>query len=171
MLKLTAATLAGLYSVALIFGSDAAPEAGRAMADNGFDLKPVSFISQANASVSEAEITGPAPVSDEEAVQLALATGEEMRTDRPSAVLFGVEGALPVIAEAVQAEVPVGPLWKVTGSNVNLRSGPGTANDVVTQLTLGTEAIVTEERGSWIKIETADGATQGWIFAKYLEQV
>ena len=48
-------------------------------------------------------------------------------------------------------------------SGCNVRSGPGTGNDVVFTVDKGVPFKVLSRKGKWIKIEHADG-DQGWIF-------
>lgn len=52
----------------------------------------------------------------------------------------------------------------VKGENVNVRSGPGTDTDVVTQLGRGRELKMIRRKGRWFEIEIADSdGTRGWI--------
>lgn len=112
-------------------------------------------------------------VSDEEAVQIALQTGADIRSGRISKPLYGVVAAvdaagIAVAADPASSENPVAPMWYVTGSTVNLRAGPGTGNAVVGKLGFGAEAEVLGDKDGWYEIRTADGETSGWIFGKFL---
>lgn len=52
----------------------------------------------------------------------------------------------------------------VTGSLVNMRSGPGTDYDVVDQLTQSTRVEVLSNSGTgWVELRPVDGGTTGWI--------
>ncbi|HBX23516.1 MAG TPA: N-acetylmuramoyl-L-alanine amidase [Desulfotomaculum sp.] len=50
----------------------------------------------------------------------------------------------------------------ITGSAVNVRSGPGTSYGSVTSVSKGSKYTVTEASGQWLKIKLSDGK-QGWI--------
>jgi hypothetical protein len=52
----------------------------------------------------------------------------------------------------------------VSGNRVNVRGGPGTDFGVVGRLTRGDEVVVLEDNGAgWIRFETQDGETSGWM--------
>lgn len=178
MLKLVVATLAAMYLVAVTVGDDAGVMVARTEPDRSLEIGEVTLVSAANASVGESlDVPTSSRVSDAEAVQIALLAGAERRAEREVVTLLGAtidQGFDPVVAATPAAvapadtAVPAGPIWQVTGSNVNLRAGPGTGNGIVTQLSLGTETTVLSENGGWYEIETSDGATRGWIYGKYL---
>ncbi len=50
-----------------------------------------------------------------------------------------------------------------TSGSCNIRSGPGTANDVVYSVERGTPFKVTGKQGNWLKIEHTKGH-RGWIY-------
>lgn len=53
---------------------------------------------------------------------------------------------------------------RVSGNRVNVRGGPGTGFDVVGRLVRGDEIRVLEDNGvGWVRFETPDGATGGWM--------
>ncbi|TNC70311.1 SH3 domain-containing protein [Rubellimicrobium roseum] len=58
-------------------------------------------------------------------------------------------------------------LRRVTGTRVNVRSGPGTGNGVVAQVGEGDTAEVLGQDGGWVRIRTPDG-TEGWMSARFL---
>jgi hypothetical protein len=52
----------------------------------------------------------------------------------------------------------------VTGTLVNLRSGPGTNYEVVDQLARDTEVEVISDQGNgWVELRAVDGQTTGWM--------
>lgn len=57
---------------------------------------------------------------------------------------------------------------RVTGSNVNLRTGPSRRAEIVGQLPRGTEVLVVLTDGEWSSIVPPEG-TAGWISRSYLE--
>lgn len=50
----------------------------------------------------------------------------------------------------------------VTASNANLRSGPGTGNEVVFQLGKGAGALLLNKQDGWVEVKSTEGKT-GWI--------
>jgi uncharacterized repeat protein (TIGR02543 family) len=73
----------------------------------------------------------------------------------------------PPATEPVKPEEPKGQIGTVTGNNVNVRKGPGTNYQVVSQRDKGDKVTVTETKKSgsltWGKIE------DGWIAMKYVK--
>lgn len=57
---------------------------------------------------------------------------------------------------------------RVSGSNVNLRTGPSRRADIVGQLPRGTEVLVVLTDGEWSSIVPPEG-TAGWVSRSYLE--
>ncbi|MBU2956510.1 SH3 domain-containing protein [Paracoccus sp. 1_MG-2023] len=69
---------------------------------------------------------------------------------------------------AAPAELGDGPRLYVTGSRVNMRSGPGTGNPVVAALTLGTRVeAMGPTGGSWVEIRTPSG-DRGFMANQFL---
>ncbi|MBM3603741.1 MAG: hypothetical protein FJX25_03060 [Alphaproteobacteria bacterium] len=61
-----------------------------------------------------------------------------------------------------------GPVLYVTGSRVNMRTGPGTSNPVVTSLSSGTTVTaIGPVGGDWVQIRTGGGQT-GFIAGQFL---
>lgn len=58
-------------------------------------------------------------------------------------------------------------LTVTSSGNLNMRSGPGTANAVVMQLPRGTQVETLSQRGTWVEVRSPSGAT-GWVSAGYL---
>jgi hypothetical protein len=78
-------------------------------------------------------------------------------------------GQLP---ETVPETVSQDPIWgtrTVKGSEVNVRSGPGTDRSVVSSLIGGTEVEVLNDPGEgWVKMRHTDSETAGWMAASRL---
>jgi hypothetical protein len=169
MFKLIAVTLAGLYFILHTFGAeDRRVDVSRQASSDaiGFTLAALD--------VPRLETT-PLPgkdfgISDAEAVQLALEAGAKIRGERAPKPLYGVVAAVDAagVAAASATTEPTPQMWYVTGSSVNLRSGPGTGNAVVGRLGFGQAAEVLGNENGWYEIRTADGTTSGWIFGKFL---
>lgn len=126
--------------------------------------------------VDQLRSTRPLPaesVSDAEAIRIALARGQEIRAARASdapRLRGGVEEASA--AEALEAEpAATAELWRVTGSVVNVRSGPSTGAAVVDQVRAGDEVRVTGERSAaWVQIDAPETGPV-WIYGTFLERV
>jgi uncharacterized protein YgiM (DUF1202 family) len=57
----------------------------------------------------------------------------------------------------------------VSGTRVNLRSGPGTGHAVVAQLVRDQEVeVLTDEGDGWVKLRALDGNDIGWMSGKFL---
>lgn len=50
----------------------------------------------------------------------------------------------------------------VTGDRANVRSGPGTTNEIVFQLGKGAGALLLNKQDGWVEIKSTEGET-GWI--------
>ncbi len=168
MFRLLAVTLAGIYGVLYVFGDEARRPADVSRAEPlGLQLVAAASLpfeaEQGRLHVSD--------ISDQEAVQLAMAAGERVRTERVSFVDEPVLlVASPELAASVTAAEPEPEYWYVTGSLVNLRDGPGTSNPVVGQVQLGDEAEVLSDVNGWYEIRLTNGSGSGWIFGKFLDE-
>jgi len=60
------------------------------------------------------------------------------------------------------------PSMQVTGSSVNIRSGPGTGHSVVCSVKRGDRLIFLGESGNWTRVRLPDGK-EGWIFKKLVK--
>ena len=126
----------------------------------------------------EAPVSG---LSDGDAVATALeaakmhrATQEvrvTLRGTTPAAApaqTFQTETSLQTASVSVDDVAAPAQTWFVTGSRVNIRSGPSTSDGVVKQALYGDEATALSDTSrDWIEIQFADGQT-GWIFSKFL---
>lgn len=164
MIRLVAATLAGLYAILYVFGDEARRpiEVSRAEpvglqlfagASNPFE------VSQRRLHISD--------ISDQEAVRIAMAASDRVRAERAQSKetqLVTSAAAEPTVTASDDAPS----YWYVTGSRVNLRGGPGTSNAVIGQVRFGEEAEVLSDADGWYEIRLADGSASGWIFGKFL---
>lgn len=58
----------------------------------------------------------------------------------------------------------------VAGSQVNLRSGPGTQHQANWLLAKGYPLVVTQRKGAWLKVRDVDG-DQGWVYRNLANHV
>lgn len=57
----------------------------------------------------------------------------------------------------------VGGVATITGSNVNVRTGPGTNFPVVTKVNKGETLTIKDDAFGWYKVVLSDGNTTGWV--------
>lgn len=73
-----------------------------------------------------------------------------------------------VVGAGIEAEVTG--LYKVSGTRVNMRSGPSTANTVVESLTGGSlTELIGEEQNGWVQIRDIASGQTGYMAARFLE--
>lgn len=174
MFKYLVTSLVSIYAVLTIFGDEARrPEVARQAQDEVTGLTLAAFAMPA----PETEIRVPSSgISETEAVQIAMQAGEDYRANRKTSPLRGmVASAAPdtaspsAVSPATAEPAALGSaLWYVTGTSVNLRSGPGTGNAVVAKVALGDSAEVLADSDGWYEIRS--GETRGWIFGKFLSE-
>lgn len=169
MVKYVLAGLAAIYCILTVFGDeDRRVAVARQSTDEVTGLTLAAFALPDTQSKS---IVLTSTVTEADAIQIAMQAGKDLRANRTSSALRGLTGAATATvapAATVAETAPATDIRYVSGSRVNLRSGPGTANAVVGQLVLGQSAEVLAETDNWFQIQTPDGATSGWIFGKFL---
>lgn len=75
------------------------------------------------------------------------------------------ESAYQEVKPSSEAVFPPAKIVSVTGSVVNIRSGPSTANKVVAKVRRGDELQVRGEALSWYNVKLSNGV-EGWIYKK-----
>lgn len=84
----------------------------------------------------------------------------------PTRPLAGTEAATSSSEPAVQPELDI---RVVSGSSVNMRSGPGTNFGVLDQLDRGTRVrVIEEDAGGWVRLRPVGGDRVGWMAAYLL---
>ena len=168
MFKMIAATLVALYLVFLIFGDEARrpEEVAGAESSRSLDLNFSAWLQPAVASVTPRTASD---ISEAEAIQIALEAGRVYRSEKAAKPLVG-ELVAAVEAPSESTDDPLGKsMWYVTGTTVNVRSGPSTSDPVVTRVSFGDAAEVLSDTGEgWIQIRPEGGDTVGWISAQFL---
>lgn len=105
----------------------------------------------------------PSPLADLRREPLDAPTQVPMQTD-PEPI---PEAERPAVATPPREEAR--PVWEVTGSRVNLRAGPSTADPVVGQVREGQEAVVLSEApAGWSRIRVLDSGQEAYIFGRFL---
>ena len=162
MFRLTAVLLAGIYATLVIWGDR--PQGDVAVTRAGTTSPAIPVMGAAVAS------DDPAPEQDDlsdltprEAVQAALKAGETQAAPAEPA-------APPAVSGEAAAPEEQADLWHVTGTRVNLRSGPSTNAAVVGGISLGDRAQVLSDPGaSWVRIRTEQGL-EAWIYGRFLSE-
>lgn len=167
MFRLIAVTLAAIFGVLYAFGDEAnRPEVAREARAPLFDFSLAAFVPE-NATVETTTLAPLSGLSEAEAVKLAIEAGQAHRDGR-NAAPAPTDMAATTLASAPEAAAD---LRYVSGELVNLRSGPGTGNEVVAQLPLGTAVnVITDTGEGWAEIRTSDGSVTGWMSARFLSE-
>ncbi|RVV97468.1 SH3 domain-containing protein [Mesobaculum littorinae] len=169
MIRLTAMLIAGLYITMAVAGGDRPVDVAGVEVTRGGDIGG-GLLGAANAS--EVDPATGEPKQDRLAIDdydgaVARAIAASQSYERPAPARVAVvepASAAPTQAEAAAAK----DLWYVSGSNVNLRSGPSTSNPVVGRAAEGDRAEMLEQEGGWYRIRLETGKT-AYIYGKFLD--
>lgn len=113
------------------------------------------------------------PESGDYLVQVFLERSAARRDEKADYDLaFTIEAGAPDFADGLSG----GPDWwavsgVAAGDRLNIRSGPGTGNAVIGQVSNGAPLrdLGCEMQGQrWCRVETADRGTQGWVAGRFL---
>jgi hypothetical protein len=75
-------------------------------------------------------------------------------------------GYAPTSVDA-QPQIELRDLRKITGTSVNMRTGPGTRYGILTRVTRGTEVEVLESsENGWLRLRVLDSSRIGWVSTK-----
>lgn len=140
--------------------ADAAPDTSKTPDDN--------TVSRAVVSLSDLSLAAKAQTG---AVRLQLASADSRQFPLPlpteAAAYLDVETSDDIamaIARDVTVASPIADVRKVTGSNVNMRSGPGTKFSRLARLSGGTAVAVLRDPGDgWLKIRVVETGRVGWM--------
>lgn len=69
----------------------------------------------------------------------------------------------PLVPSSGETEKVKSAVGTISGSNVNVRTGPGTNYPAVTQVAKGTEVTIKDQAFGWYKVLLNDGTTTGWV--------
>ncbi len=129
-----------------------------------------TVVARAEQTPATAEIIGRAQ-AEEDRAQVTLASFSAADTSLAT-VLGAAAQTVTAESEAIEAAAVVADIRAVSGSRVNMRNGPGTNHQVLSQLLRGTEAEVLQEPGNgWVKIRVIDGGRIGWMAARLMTPV
>lgn len=102
-------------------------------------------------------------------LQLASAGGSQFPVPEPAIATDDTDAVAAAVARDVaKAPAPTPQserdIRQITGSTVNMRSGPGTEYSPVTRLSGGTEVAVLRDPGNgWLKLRVVDTGREGWM--------
>lgn len=110
------------------------------------------------------------------APQTADADAADLAADNANARLANLTLAEPAVfaqaagyaptSNAVEQTGPVRDLRRITGTSVNMRSGPGTGYGVMGRVTRGTEVEVLESyNAGWLRLRVVESSNVGWVAA------
>ena len=152
MLRLSIILIATLWAGFLIWGtpSETTPQSGQNLSDRALRAASVPIYSEPTIL----SVDRPTPTTARAA---------------PPAVLAVQIATEPTSPEKIVPTEEL-PLLTVTGSRVNLRTGPSTQTDIVMSLSLGsvTEALSPEKDG-WTEIRDLNTGLSGYMSAQFLE--
>lgn len=69
----------------------------------------------------------------------------------------------PFVPSSGESEKVKSAAGTITGSRVNVRTGPGTNYPMITQVDKGTEVTIKDQAFGWYKVLLSDGTTTGWV--------
>ncbi|GFE50960.1 hypothetical protein So717_27130 [Roseobacter cerasinus] len=146
-------------------GSAAAVQLTEADLDNQVTRVSLNLVSFGDAAAPQAGVqrqTSEPAIAEPESSQVTpvtFSTGDETPAVLPSLIFPGSTSRAS--SDAVTLEQN---LRFISGDRVNMRGGPGTGFDVVTQLVRGTQVEVLQDNGTgWVRLRPADGGPEGWI--------
>jgi len=178
-----------LYAVLILFGGDgydpekyAKPEPAveteevqiaETVVEETVPVETASTNSDATTSTDANEIVTPVVTAslDENitAASEAVATSSEVR---PTLVLQTTSGSTNLSEEATSAPTeisPVGQIWTVTGSRVNLRSGASTTNGVIGRALRGESAEIVEMLDNgWAKVFILESGIEAYMSSDFI---
>jgi len=94
-----------------------------------------------------------------DAVSASQTGGGEMAAYGPENMLVTGPGITPTAGTIMG----VSGTGTITGSSVNIRTGPGTNFPIVTKIDKGATVTIKEQAFGWYKVVLPDGATTGWV--------
>ncbi len=92
---------------------------------------------------------------------------EEPFEEEPQYVETASEPAAQEVEPAPESVITPPEMVSVIGSTVNIRSGPGMKNKVITTVRMGDELELLGENGSWCNVRLSSGE-EGWIYKKFV---
>ncbi|GAA3861059.1 SH3 domain-containing protein [Celeribacter arenosi] len=185
MLKLVGATLAGVLGVMTFFGGELSSDEKAELAQLRGDRMTIEKVWQS--ALPEDTDRSEVVKRDVAAPRVATTTSTEIPLVHLAA-FEKADAALTTSGKTTQVSHPdklaalIGPsasgtdaderLRVVTGSRVNVRSGPSTSHDVLGQVVKAEIVAITEVAGEgWVRISVQGDGVEGYIAARFLDSL
>ena len=82
------------------------------------------------------------------------------------------ESVTPIEVAEIQLPEPERLIWFVTGSRVNVRSGPSTNNEVMGKVLYGDAAeIISDPDADWVQIRIEGAGVEGYVMKRFMTDV
>ncbi len=186
MIRMMFVLLAGLFAAMLIWGTDTTNIQSKSITKAVLEEPPKEVVepdfaeSLVDQFVEESQIAEPPLAVSAETKTIPAAGLEANVTDLESINLTGAQATkvLKVFKAtdappdaAVPVVIPeVGRLLIVTGTSVNMRSGPSTTWEVIGNLRRGAKAeLVAQADGGWLQIRDVVTGRVGYMAGRFLE--
>jgi hypothetical protein len=114
-------------------------------------------------TTTEMDVYALTPVDQVGVVEVTTASATDQVTSGIVASTGNVFVTGPGITPTAGVSMGVGGTATVTGTRVNVRTGPGTNFPVVTQVNTGDMVTLRDQAFGWYRVVLSDGATTGWI--------
>lgn len=118
---------------------------------------------QKTASVSAAGISSASQSTETNVAASQIASNFDQNTAQSGAAGTIVQTVEEAVPEAGVSQAINGKTGTVSGSNVNVRTGPGTNYPSILKAAKGTPVTIKEQAFGWYKVVLNDGNTTGWI--------
>ena len=114
--------------------------------------------------ISQAKDTRPAPAFEPQKASFNQPQpAEAQETEIVMQSLIVTDEPVQATNASLQTQ-PAGDVRIVSGTRVNVRGGPGTNFDVVSQVIEGDAVEVLDDNGDgWVRMRSVDGGPEGWI--------
>lgn len=109
------------------------------------------------------------PIRPSYLVSVREPTAEEMVQRKALSEVKPVQRPVELAPQLPTTETELTALATVL-SDVNVRSGPGTASAVISVANTGIKVEVVGKEGGWTHVTLPDGGGDGWIASKFLEE-
>ena len=185
MLKLVGATLAGVLGVLTFFGGELSSDEKAELAQLRGDRLTIQKVWQS--ALPEDTGRSEAVQSDVAAPHVATTTTTEiplvhlaafqkadaaLTTSGKTTRVSHPEKLAALIGPSASDAVADGSLRVVTGSRVNVRSGPSTSHNVLGQVVKAEIVAITEVASDgWVKISVQGDGVEGYIAARFLDNL
>jgi len=82
------------------------------------------------------------------------------------------ESAAPIEVAEIQQPAPDRLIWFVTGSLVNVRSGPSTNTEVMGKVLYGDAAeIISDPESDWVRIRIEGAGVEGFVMKRFMTDI